>query len=139
MEHEMLALLSEFKNSDEPFRHWYFWNKSYKHFKKVHDLQENLELLMQRFVLLNYYYWHDDHLQELYCQKLRQFKNSKLANPEDIEAQIFCHTMWAMVLLDKHSFEHEMLGLLEEVQSLITMRDEKGKVEIENSQKLPIN
>ena len=62
MEHEMLTLLSEFKSPDEPFRHWYCWNKSHKNFKKVHDLQENLELLMQRFVLLNYYYWHDDHL-----------------------------------------------------------------------------
>jgi hypothetical protein len=94
---------------------------------------------MQRFLLLNYYYWHDDHLQELYCQKLRQWKNSKLAHHEDIEAQIFCHTMWAMVLLDKNNFEHEMLGLLEEVQTLMTMRDEKGKVESENASKLPVD
>ena len=38
VEHEMETLLNEFRGPDEPYRHWYFWNKSYKHFKKVHVL-----------------------------------------------------------------------------------------------------
>lgn len=38
VEYEIETLLNEFRGPDEPYRHWYFWNKSYKHFKKVHVL-----------------------------------------------------------------------------------------------------
>jgi hypothetical protein len=94
----MMTLLNEFKSPDEPYRHWYFWNKSYKHFKKVHLIQQNLELHYKRFVLLDHFRWDErqNHAIEIFCHKLRAFKNQKIIHTEDIEDQIFCHVFWAL-------------------------------------------
>lgn len=39
----------------------------------------------------------------------------------------------------KEHLDHEILGLLEEIQALVKMKNEKEKVESENVDKLPVN
>ena len=58
-----------------------------------------------------------NHHSEIYCQKLRQFKNLKIIHLEDIEDQIFCNLFWALPWNPEkmHNMEHEYLGLLEEI------------------------
>jgi hypothetical protein len=45
--------------------------------------------------MMRHYGFDWNHSNELYCHKLRNFKNQKIIHAEDIEDQIFAHVFWA--------------------------------------------
>ena len=109
----MLVLLHDLNgNGAMPIipKHWYVMNKNTKNYRKIHDLMNNLELHYQRIIFNNYKFIKlidespervfDEnlmHVTELFALRLKIFKNAKLAHPEDVDDQIFTHSVLAKV------------------------------------------